>query len=91
MKPQPKKIAIRLKSKAYTVFRREVFEHYRGICCFCMGPAPLTDVNGNYNPFVCGDVCHIKSVGAGGSDTLENCQWGHHSCHMKQHNGGFKL
>lgn len=36
------------------------------------------------------DMAHIKSRGAGGSDTLENVRCLCHSCHMKEHTKGLK-
>lgn len=33
------------------------------------------------------DMAHIKSRGAGGSDTLENVRCLCHSCHMQEHSG----
>ena len=77
----PKKKAIRLKGKAYTLFRKAVYERARGMCDECGLPAPLLD-DGRFNVFTCGHVAHIRSRGAGGGDTLDNVKWKCWECHL---------
>ena len=83
----PKHKPVRLKGKAYTEFRKAVYERANGICAGCAGPVPLLDYNGKFNIYTCGHVSHIKSRGAGGSDTLDNVEWRCFSCHMRKHSG----
>ena len=43
----------------------------------------------NYKPgtgWNYGHLCHKKSKGSGGADTLENTFWGCYVCHSKSHN-----
>lgn len=83
---QPKKKAVRLKGKAYSAFRKEVYERENGVCQECETYAPLFDVYGQFNEFTCGHVSHIKSRGSGGSDTLDNVKWKCFKCHnIKEH------
>ena len=88
MNPQPKKKTIRLYGKDRTQFRLKIAKQYHNICQKCGRYAPPY-IGGSYSPFRCGDISHIKSVGAGGSDTEDNVEWLCHSCHMKEHNGEF--
>ncbi len=82
-----KKNRIMLKGNAKTAFRREVFEHFRGICQGCGRYVPLKGIDGNVDIFSCGHVCHIKSVGAGGHDILSNVLWKCFSCHIVKEHG----
>ena len=83
----PKKKRIKATPKEWKELRRQVFEREKGICQICGQYAPLHDMDGNYDPFTCGDACHIKSRGAGGDDVLDNLRWVHHTGHMKEHAG----
>ena len=82
----PKKKPTRLNGKAYTAFRKQVFERAHGMCEICGMPAPLLD-EGRFNVFQCGHVSHRKSRGAGGSDTLDNVEWRCFWCHRRKHDG----
>jgi hypothetical protein len=73
--------AIRLKGRAYTKFRREVHDRAGGHCERCGRYAPLL-VDGVFDVFTCGHVAHKRSVGAGGSDTMDNVRWECYNCHI---------
>jgi hypothetical protein len=81
---QPGKLGrIRLYGPAKAALRRQCWEVY-GPICHCLWP--LTGC-GEY----CGwdqDMAHLKSLGAGGSDVIENVRPMKHEHHMKRHNGG---
>jgi hypothetical protein len=84
-----KQKALRLKGKKKTEFRKQVFAHFEGICqdpaCGCFNP--LFDQDGVFDVFTCGHVSHIKSLGAGGSDTIENVLWKCYECHINKEHG----
>ena len=89
MKPQPKNKPIRLKGKAYTKFRKEVHDHYNGMCAKCGAWSPFT-INGVFDVWTCGHVSHVKSRGAGGSDILDNVKWHCYACHSEHHGPRWK-
>jgi 5-methylcytosine-specific restriction endonuclease McrA len=84
--PQPKPKTVRLKGKAYTQFRIDLYNFYNGRCVDCDRWVPLYD-NGYFDPFICAHVSHIKSRGAGGGDTFDNCTIKCFECHRKEHDG----
>ena len=84
--PVPKQKAIRLKGKAYTLFRKAVHDRARGMCEECGMWAPRL-IDGRFDLYRCGHVRHIKSKGSGGSDTLENVEWWCWNCHRAEHDG----
>ena len=70
---------IRLRGKAITDLRRECFERDRYICqCGC----------GESVTWERGDMAHIVSRGAGGSDILSNVKTMNHFHHLLEHFGG---
>jgi hypothetical protein len=77
----PKNPPIRLKGKAYTNLKWLVFNRANGLCERCFAWAPFNDKKGRPP----GQLCHIKSRGAGGDDTPENTWWGCWECHAKEH------
>lgn len=83
--PKPK--TIRLKGAAYKELRRQAWERAGGLCEKCGNPAPLYNSQGWFDIFECGHLCHIKSRGAGGGDTLCNVTWGCYSCHIDGEHG----
>jgi 5-methylcytosine-specific restriction endonuclease McrA len=87
LNPQPKPQTKRLKGKAYTKFRESVHRRAHGVCEICGCYAPLKDADGNFDVYGCGHVCHFKSRGAGGEDTLENAYWACYECHMRKDHG----
>lgn len=84
--PQPKPKRVRLKGKAYTEFRKAVYEREQGICQGCRQYAPLL-WGGVFNEYRCGHVSHKKSRGAGGGDTMDNVKWLCFDCHRAEHDG----
>jgi len=80
--PDPKPKTIRLKGKAYTEFREEVCFQAESLCESCGQYAPLL-IDGRFDLYRCGNVSHIRSRGAGGSDTLDNVRWYCFDCHRK--------
>ena len=79
--PKPQK-PILLKGKAYTAFRLEVFEHFKGFCQDCGHWFPL---NGN-SVFIHGHVSHIIRRAKGG-DILANVKWKCYNCHINKEHG----
>jgi len=79
----PKTKPIRLKGKAYTNFRKEVFEAFSGRCSDCGKWVPFEGPS----VFEQGHVSHIKSRGAGGSDILSNVNWKCYNCHIVKEHG----
>ena len=90
MNPCPKHIPLRLKGKAKTEFRRDVAER-AGERCEAI--KPNGKVCGVHAPlkwngvFYSGHVCHIKSYGAGGGDTMDNVYYGCPKCHLENEHG----
>ena len=87
MKTFFKEKTVRLEGKAYTKFREEVFIKFGGICQKCKKFFPLRDNSGQFDFFNCGHVSHIKGVGAGGGDVIENVKWKCYPCHIKKEHG----
>jgi 5-methylcytosine-specific restriction endonuclease McrA len=69
---------VRLKGADLERLRREVFTRDKWLCCNC----------GRTCGWVSGHLAHIKSRGAGGSDTAENTRLLCRDCHMDEHNCG---
>jgi len=91
MNPQPKPKTVRLKGKARKELRERVFEKYEGCCVSCGRYVPLYNQYGYFDLWGCGHMAHKKSIGAGGSDTLENCEWKCSQCHLiLEHTKGMK-
>jgi 5-methylcytosine-specific restriction endonuclease McrA len=83
-----KKKPIRLKGKAYSEFRKQVFDRAEGLCEDCGRWVPLyTPLEHGFNVLACGHVAHIKSHGAGGGDTLDNVRWLCYECHILKEHG----
>lgn len=80
---------IRLYGKERSELRKKVFERDKGKCQECGCSAPLYDVDNQFDRIHCGHMCHIKSTGAGGEDTLENVRWLCSKCHGKEHGTRF--
>ena len=79
---------VRLTGKDLEKLRDDCWERDRGRCQACgdfVYYSPRWD--GDTLAF---DMAHIKSRGAGGSDTLENVRTLCHKCHMKEHTKGLK-
>jgi hypothetical protein len=71
---------------ALTKLRRDCWNRDHGWCRTCQ-------VATRYEPLFDGDpqafdMAHIQSLGAGGSDVLENVQTQCHRCHMREHKEG---
>jgi len=82
----PKNAAIRIKGKALAQLRLACWVRDRGIFLKCQRPT-------YFEPRYAGDpeaydMAHIKSRGAGGSDVISNVATMHHSCQLREHNGG---
>ena len=78
MTPNPKKKRIKLKPKKYRELREAVHKIAGGYCEICQC---------TYAPIESGNVHHVKSVGAGGNDSTDNCIWLCYACHHNIHNG----
>ncbi len=83
MTPNPKIKPIRLKWNQYAALRKLVFGKYDGKCSNCGEYAPLKGVTLRE----IGHLAHIKSRGAGGGDTIENCTWKCYRCHIDVEHG----
>jgi len=83
---EPGKLGIvRLYGKALTELRLAVWDRDRGICQKC-GDRLYYQARYPGDPLAY-DMAHIKSRGAGGSDTLENTRALCHREHMLEHSG----
>jgi 5-methylcytosine-specific restriction endonuclease McrA len=81
----PKDIPVRLEGKALAALRIACFLRDAGRCVIC-GVITWLDAPEEHPRKA--DMAHIKSRGAGGSDTLDNVRNNCHRCHMRRHNGG---
>lgn len=79
--PDPKKKRIRLTGKKRTELRKALFRRAGGLCETCECPTPLYYYY-EFDLYRCGHISHIKSVGAGGDDSLENCRYECYTCHI---------
>jgi hypothetical protein len=78
MNPCPKPKTIRLKGKAYAKLRLEAWVRAGGCCEDCFRYVPLK----GDTVFEIAHLSHIKSRGAGGSDTLDNVKIKCYGCHI---------
>lgn len=86
--PKPEK-PIRLKGKKLRKLRQDCYDRAMGLCEAendkghrCRKAAPWSG-----GVFVRGHMAHIKSRGAGGSDTLDNVLWKCPECHLQKEHG----
>jgi hypothetical protein len=92
-KPDPKPQRTKLNSKDYSELRKELFKRAKGRCENPKCPKgrpylPLLDRDGQFDIFTCGHVSHIKSKGAGGDDSMENCLYECYTCNCLIRNWG---
>jgi hypothetical protein len=76
------------------VLRLAVYERAQGICELRLGPKCIKGVLRftGVSPLFYGHLVHIKSRGAGGKWTMENCRWGCVECHIGyQHTKGVPI
>ena len=79
----PKIKPIRLRGKAKTEFKRLLFfNRARGRCERCNIPLRLTG-----SLFVAAHLSHVRSYGAGGGDTEDNCLIECPECHLNKRHG----
>jgi len=83
MTPCPKEKTIRLKGKAYSKLREEAYNRAGECCEDCGRWLPLT----GDTVFNIAHLSHIKSRGAGGSDTLDNVKIKCFECHIMDEHG----
>lgn len=81
---------VRLTGKDMVQLRRDVFERDGYRCKHFIPPNMRAQFCNKLVSWEYGHLCHIKSRGAGGSDTTENTFVGCAECHMKSHNVGGK-
>ena len=82
-KPRVRKTVVRLKGADMAQLRALVYVRDGGRCVDCHDRLYMTQP-----PFM--ELSHIKSRGAGGGDTMENCVTRCRECHQKSHNAGGK-
>jgi hypothetical protein len=76
---------VRLYGVDKSKLREEVYLRARGFCELRLEGC------GGYTPWKDGHLVHVRSLGAGGADTLDNedgerqCVWGCPSCHLRSH------
>ena len=75
---------VRLDAQGMAELRARVYDRAGGLCELKLPGC------WRYAGWKSGELCYIKSRGAGGSDTEENTQWGCAHCHSKPHNCGGK-
>jgi len=76
---------VRLSGAALAELRWACFRRDNGVCQDCGRVTDLSVPDCFPTKF---DMAHIKSRGAGGSDTLDNVRTLCHACHMKEHTEG---
>lgn len=77
---------VRMFGAALSKLRRDCWERDHGWCRECQIATSFeARFDGDPGAF---DMAHIQSLGAGGSDTLENVRTLCHKCHMEEHNEG---
>ena len=91
-KPEKRKLA----QKEILAQREALHERSGGICEGCGKHLPVYvyDYEGNkiFDLFRCGTRSHIKSMGSGGSNDLDNLMWHCFTCHREweDHTGKYK-
>jgi 5-methylcytosine-specific restriction endonuclease McrA len=75
MTPDPKTPRIKLNEKEYRDLRMVIYDSQLNACHKC----------GGYMDFDMMDLHHVKSRGAGGDDSFENCVGVHRDCHISIH------
>jgi len=81
--PQPKENVPILTGKAYTKFKKEIYERNNECCQKCGRWVPLTNQDGVFNNFTCAHLAHIKPRKKYG-DIPENVQIECFDCHIAQ-------
>jgi 5-methylcytosine-specific restriction endonuclease McrA len=76
---------VRLTGQDLAALRRACWERDQGKCQVC-GISTYWQARFAGDPQAY-DMAHIKSRGAGGSDTLDNVRTLCHRCHMREHSG----
>lgn len=85
--PRNRKTVVRLCGDAMEQLRWRVYRRDGGRCTACDKPVPLYG-----SVFTRGHLAHIKSRGAGGSDTAENTRLRCFHCHIElEHTKGIEL
>ena len=86
MPAYPKHKAVILKGKAYTDFKRDIWENRaKKRCEVCGRCIPLT-IDGVFNVFACAHLAHIKRRRVGG-DVPENVLIKCYKCHINDEHG----
>ena len=79
---------VRLRGKALKKLRQELFERDRHRCVDCGSWVAWDEYDAEMLGVPIGEMCHIKSRGAGGSDTLDNVVLRCRRDHKYSHNCG---
>ena len=75
---------VRLTGENLKELRRACYDRDQGYCCECFNPVSDNLPEWHPNRY---HMAHLKSRGAGGSDSLDNVRTLCASCHMKEHAG----
>lgn len=81
---------VRLHGKAKARLRLQCFERDQNTCVDCDRRVAWDEEESLDFSLPLGEMSHILSLGAGGSDTLDNVVTRCMSCHRKSHNCGGK-
>ncbi len=84
--PRVRKTVVRLRGVEMAELRRAVYVRDGLACVDCHRALTLDGMNAHSRM----ELSHLKSRGAGGSDTMENCVARCRECHQKSHNCGGK-
>lgn len=87
LRPRPKS---KQEREAMLELRTQVWLRDGATCQLRIPPNPGDEPCWDYVCWDFGHLSHIKSRGAGGEDTPENCVWSCPPCHMRSHNSGGK-
>lgn len=85
MKSQPKKPAVRLFGRAKQKFKHKLYFDRANRRCETCKPAKFVPLTGTV--FEIAHLSHIKSYGAGGGDTEDNCLIECYDCHINARHG----
>lgn len=84
-KPRVRKTVVRLHGVEMMLLREKVYSRDDGKCVDCKQGVYFFDWEAPVKELIM-ELSHVRSRGAGGGDTLENCVTRCRECHQKSHN-----